>query len=165
MENNDFSFMKSGFNALQASEEDENMKQNVVGTIVHFTENALKTAGFYTKHAKRDIITSEDIKRCFMLEVFLFFKRENLQENIENVIEELFNETSDEDDEIELGEEKQDSSEENEIIFEEDIEATFKLSNCNCLMCNTLNNIYDKWNSWTPETPMQEILQRHINNM
>ena len=41
------------------------MEKNVVGTIVHFTENALKTAGFYTKHCKRDIITKEDIKRVF----------------------------------------------------------------------------------------------------
>jgi len=162
MEHNDFSFMKSGFNPLQAAEEKEEMQQNVVGTIVHFTENALKTAGYYTKHSGREIITSEDIKRCFMLEMFLFFKRDNLQENIENVIQELYEDSS-EDYSEEEGEEKTD--EENEIIFEEDIQASFKLSECKCLMCNTLNNIYEKWNGWTPETPMQEILQRHINNM
>ena len=156
----DFSFMKSGFNNVQATQERDEMEKNVVGTIVHFTENALKTAGFYTKHSNRDIITKEDIKRCFMLEVFLFYNRENLQENIENVIQSLYDDSSEDDNEE--GEEKDD---ENEIIFEEDIEATFKQSDCKCLMCQSLNNIYEKWEHWQPQTPMQQILQTHINSI
>ena len=67
-----------------------------------------------------------------MLEAFLFYNRENLK-NIENVIQSLYDESSDEEEE---GEEK-----ENDIMFEEDIEATFKLSDCNCLMCQSLNNL------------------------
>ena len=51
--------------------------------------------------------------------------------NIENVTQSLYDESSDEEEEEE-GEEK-----ENDIMFEEDIEATFKLSDCNCLMCQT----------------------------
>ena len=163
----DFSFMKSGFNNLQSQEENEKIQQNIVGTIVHFTENALKTAGFYTKHSGRNIITKEDIKRCFMLEVFLFYNRQNLVENIEKVIKELYS-SSDE----EGGEEKEedfeediDDIEENEIVFEEDIEATFKLSECKCALCTSLNNIKEKWESWTPETPIQQVLQKHINSI
>ena len=79
----DFSFMKSGFNNVEANNEKVDMEKNVVGTIVHFTENALKTAGYYTKHSGRKMITKEDIKRCFMLEVFLFYNRENLQRNFQ----------------------------------------------------------------------------------
>lgn len=156
----DFSFMKSGFNNLQSQEENDKIEQNIVGTIVHFTENALKTAGFYTQHSGRNIITKEDIKRCFMLEVFLFYNRQNLVENIEKVIKELYSDSSEEDDE-EHGEEKKDD--ENEIVFEEDIEATFKLSECKCALCTSLNNIKEKWESWTPETPIQQLLQKHIN--
>lgn len=156
----DFSFMKSGFNNVEANNEKMDMEKNVVGTIVYFTENALKTAGYYTKHSGRKMITKEDLKRCFMLEVFLFYNRENLQENIENVIDELYDDFSGSDEDE--GEEKE---EENEIIFEEDIEASFKLSECSCVMCQTLNNIHDKWSGWSPQTPMQEILQRHINNI
>jgi histone H3/H4 len=160
MDKSDFSFMKSGFNSVQANQEQEDIEKNVVGTIVHFAENALKTAGYYTKHSGRNMITKEDIKRCFMLEVFLFYNRQNLVENIEKVIHELYKNSSDEEDEE--GEEKKD---ENEIIFEEDIESSFKLSSCECALCKSLNNINEKWNNWTPETPMQEILQKHINNI
>ena len=114
----DFSFMKSGFNNLQSQEENEKIQQNIVGTIVHFTENALKTAGFYTKHSGRNIITKEDIKRCFMLEVFFFYNRQNLVENIEKVIKELYSDSSSGEEE---GEEKEEDSdddiEENEIYL------------------------------------------------
>ena len=61
----DFSFMKSGFNNLQSQEENDKIEQNIVGTIVHFTENALKTAGFYTQHSGRNIITKEDMDKGF----------------------------------------------------------------------------------------------------
>ena len=162
MDKSDFSFMKSGFNSVQANEDQDKMEKNVVGTIVHFTENALKTAGYYTKHSGRNIITKEDIKRCFMLEVFLFYNRQNLIESIEKVIHELYKNSSDEEEDEEEGEEKKD---ENEIIFEEDIESSFKLSSCECALCKSLNNINEKWNTWKPETPIQEILQKHINNM
>lgn len=157
----DFSFMKSGFNNIQSNEENEEMEKNVVGTIVHFTENALKTAGFYVKHSGRKIITREDIKRSFMLEVFLFYNRQNLTENIEKIVQELYEDDSSE----EEGEEKTDDEETNEIIFEEDIEGTFELSKCKCALCKSLNNIDEKWSSWIPETPIQNILQKHINNM
>tara|TARA_Y100000389_G_C17242096_1_gene403654 strand:+ start:198 stop:686 length:489 start_codon:yes stop_codon:yes gene_type:complete len=159
----DFSFMKSGFNNLQSQEENDQIEQNIVGTIVHFTENALKTAGFYTQHSGRNIITKEDIKRCFMLEVFLFYNRQNLVENIEKVIKELFSDSSEDEDIEEQGEEKEED--ENEIVFEEDIEDTFKLSECKCALCTSLNNIKEKWASWSPETPIQTILQKHINSI
>ena len=142
---------------------------------IDYVELALLAAGYVKKYLElpvclitdngshswlRESRDKEDIKRCFMLEVFLFYNRENLQENIENIIDELYDDFPDSDEDE--GEEK---DEDNEIIFEEDIEASFKLSKCSCAMCQTLNNIYDKWSVWTPQTPMQEILQRHINSI
>ena len=163
MDKSDFSFMKSGFNSVQANEDQDKMEKNTVGTIVQFTENALKTAGYYTKHSGRKMITKEDIKRCFMLEVFLFYNRQNLIENIEKIVKELYDDSSgDEDDEEECDE---GGEEKNEIIFEEDIEESFKLSECKCALCTSLNNIKNKWETWKPETPIQEILQKHINNI
>ena len=161
MDKSDFSFMKSGFNSVQANEDQDKMEKNVVGTIVHFSENALKTAGYYTKHSGRKMITKEDIKRCLMLEVFLFYNRQNLIENIANIIQELYGTSSDEEDD----EEEEKGEEKNEIIFEEDIEESFKLSECKCALCTSLNNIKNKWETWKPETPIQEILQKHINNI
>ncbi len=173
MDKSDFSFMKSGFNSVQANQEQDDMEKNTIGTIVHFTENALKTAGYYTKHSGRKMITKEDIKRCFMLEVFLFYNRQNLIENIEKIVKELYDDSSDSEEETgeETGEEKEEEKgeekgeEKNEIIFEEDIEESFKLSECKCALCVSLNNIKDKWAIWKPETPIQEILQKHINNI
>jgi hypothetical protein len=169
MDKSDFSFMKSGFNSVQANQEQDDMEKNTIGTIVHFTENALKTAGYYTKHSGRKMITKEDIKRCFMLEVFLFYNRQNLIENIEKIVKELYDDSSDSEEETgeETGEEKEEEKgeEKNEIIFEEDIEESFKLSECKCALCVSLNNIKNKWAIWKPETPIQEILQKHINNI
>ena len=72
MDKSDFTFMKTGFGNFQDS---ESMEKNIIGTLVLFTENAMKSAGFYTKHCKRKNITKEDIKRCLMFEVFLFCYR------------------------------------------------------------------------------------------
>lgn len=141
---------------------DESMAKNIIGTLVLFTENALKSAGFYTKHGKRTFITKEDIKRCLMLEVFLFYCRENLQENIENVIEELYGEAGKADEADETDETEADEAGPKKI---EDLENSFKNSDCECGICQTLNNIHVKWASWQPETPIQEILQKHINNI
>jgi len=175
MDKSDFSFMKSGFNSVQENEDEDKMEKNVVGTIVHFTENALKTAGYYTKHSGRKMITKEDIKRCLMLEVFLFYNRQNLIENIENIIKELYDDSSEDDAENDAEDDAENDAEndaeekkegvENEIIFEEDIEESFKLSKCGCALCKSLNNINEKWGSWKPETPIQEILQKHINTI
>jgi histone H3/H4 len=145
---------------------DDSMAKNIVGTLVLFTENALKSAGFYTKHGKRTFITKEDIKRCLMLEVFLFYCRENLQENIENVIEELYGDDADEADEAaEAADEAADEAAEAGPKKIEDLENSFKNSDCECGICQTLNNIHVKWASWQPETPLQEIIQKHINNI
>ena len=165
MDKSDFSFMKSGFNSVQANEDQDKMEKNTVGTIVHFTENALKTAGYYTKHSGRKMITKEDIKRCFMLEVFLFYNRQNLIENIEKNIKELYDDSSGDEEECDEEECDEGCEEKNEIIFEEDIEESFKLSECKCALCTSLNNIKNKWETWKPETPIQEILQKHINNI
>tara|TARA_B100000795_G_scaffold189659_1_gene144413 strand:- start:1731 stop:2198 length:468 start_codon:yes stop_codon:yes gene_type:complete len=145
----------------------DSMEKNIVATLVLFTKNALKSAGFYTKHGERKNITKEDIRRCLMLEVFLFCCRENLQENIDNVIDELYgeDEEDEEDDEDEEDEEDDEDEDEDEGKKESDIENSFKLSNCKCGICGTLNNIDEKWKLWKPETPLQKILQKHINNI
>jgi hypothetical protein len=145
----DYSFMKSGFNNLVQS--DEELMQNVTSLIVCFSENALKTASKYVEHAKRRNISSEDIKRCFMFELFAFSKRPNLKENIENIKRELYSEELDEleDDDVEIGEEEDD----------------FCLSECDCVLCKYINTIYDKWENFQPKSRMEKILKKHIDSI
>ena len=152
MDNSDFSFMRSGFDNLNNGEE-EKMQQQLASTLVHFSENALLNAAVYIKHAKRNQITKEDLKRCLMLEVFIFTKRENIQEKIEDIIHELYDAESDEDEE--------------EIIFDDEnvIVDEFKESKCHCALCQCINSVYIKWENWEPETPIQHILKRHIEQM
>jgi len=85
MDQSDYSFMRSGFDNLENGDE-EQKQQQLASTLVHFSENALLNASVYIKHADRNQITKEDLKRCLMLEVFIFTKRENLQEKIEDII-------------------------------------------------------------------------------
>jgi len=144
----DYSFMKSGFNNVV--QDDTELIQNITSIIVCFSENALKTASKYTDHANRKIITSEDIKRCFMFELFAFSKRPNLQEKIESIKNELFGEELDElDDDIEIGEESD----------------NFTLSKCNCALCKYINTIHEKWNKFEPTSEMEQILKKHIDNI
>ena len=144
----DYSFMKSGFNNLNDSKEE--VMKNTTALMVHFMENALNTASIYSNHAKRREIVSEDIKRSLMLEVFFFQKRTDLEEKINKIKEELYDGDSDsEEDEVE-----------NTIVDNNEfIESKFK-----CALCTCINNIYTRWENWTPETPMHIILKEKLDN-
>ena len=90
MNNTDFTFMKSGFDNTPLDEDD--MKKNIASILVHFTENALKSAAIYVKHCKRNVVTIEDIKRGMMLEAFLFGRRTDTGEKVEAIKREIFGE-------------------------------------------------------------------------
>lgn len=147
----DYSFMKSGFDNLDNSTEETT--KNVTALMVHFMENALQTASIYSNHAKRRNIVSEDIKRSLMLEVFFFQKRNNLEEKINKVKEELFAELNDSEDEEETVDENMNVN--NDEFF---------ISECECPLCHCVNNIYTRWSKWTPETPMHQILKNKLDN-
>ncbi len=146
----DYTFMKSGFDNIDNGEDEEKVK-DLTSILVHFSENSLKHSSLYIKHCKRNCITPEDIKRSMMLEMFMFSKRNNLKEKIESIKSELYD----------------CDSEDEEIIINEPErkEDDFKESECNCALCLCMNNVYKKWDTWSPETPIQEILQRHIENI
>ena len=41
----------------------------------------------------------------------------------------------------------------------------FKESDCTCGLCKCITDIESRWESWTPTTAIEEIFQKHINNM
>lgn len=146
----DYSFMKSGFNNVNTNDDDN--VDNIISILLHFMTNATKSASIYVKHANRNAITPEDIKRALMLEMFLFNKRENVLEEVEKIKEEIKHFEEDE--------------EENTMGFcpENEVQ-NFKESTCQCPMCKCLNTIYDRWNKWTPQSKMECIIHKHIENM
>ena len=38
-------------------------------------------------------------------------------------------------------------------------------SECKCYLCETLNNIDERWSSWKPKNPVEEILKKHIDRL
>ena len=140
--------LKTGFNTLVP----EDPTENIASIVLVFMENAIKSADIYVKHAKRNSITAEDIKRGLMLEMFLFNKRENVLEEVKKIKEELKHFEEDEE------QDTVDFCPENEV-------QNFKESLCQCAMCKCLNTIYDRWNKWTPQTKIECIIHKHIENI
>ena len=146
----DYSFMRSGFDNLNHGNNE--LIENMSAIVTAFTENAINTAAKYVEHCGRNIITTEDIKRGLILEMYLFKARNNNIQHIEEIRRVLFEETLEE--------------EEEEIVNDiEEHEDEFAESSCECLLCQEINNIYNKWINFQPSTRIEEILQRHINSI
>lgn len=146
----DYSFMKSGVNITNPMED----VNNTMCVITAFMEKALENASIYIKHSGRNMITTEDIKRCLILEVFIFAKRPDILEKVKEIKEYLYDYSEDEEDLSEL--------------IKEDFNAPemkFKESEHDCGLCKCLNKIYDRWDNFIPSSQIEAILQKHINNI
>ena len=94
----DYSFMKSGFNMVD-SDDVEEMEQNVIVLVATFMNEGVKHAAYYLNHhPTRSVITSEDIKRGMMLEVFLFQNRPDLLERTDEIKALIYNSGEEADD-------------------------------------------------------------------
>ena len=144
----DYSFMKSGFDNLNGGVDE----RDIVLIMTTFMMNGLKNSDIYVRHCDRNGITKEDIKRGLMLEVFLFFKRDNLVNNIEEMKESLYG----------IYEE---AEELDDLLMDEDEMDEFKLSKCDCAICKCMNGIYERWDNFVPNSPMENILKTHIDNI
>tara|TARA_B100001741_G_C16230649_1_gene449291 strand:- start:154 stop:600 length:447 start_codon:yes stop_codon:yes gene_type:complete len=145
----DYSFMKSGFDNLVQ----EDPTENIASIVLVFMENAIKSADIYVKHAKRNSITAEDIKRGLMLETFFIKQRPNMLEQCEEM-KKVIRRIQEEDD-----------SDEEEEDFITDEEEEFKESECQCPMCNCMNTIYTRWEGFTPESSIERAMFTHINRI
>ena len=145
----DYSFMKSGFDNLVH----EDPTENIASIVLVFMENAVKSAAIYVKHAKRNVITPEDIKRGLMLETFFIKQRPNMLEQCEEM-KKIIRRIQEEDD-----------SDEEEEDFITDEEEEFKESECQCPMCNCMNTIYTRWEGFTPESSIERAMFTHINRL
>ena len=147
----DYTFMKSGFDLMQP--DDEEFKKNAATVIVTYAEHALRTAALYVSHHKtRNGVTPEDIKRAMMMEMFLFNNRPNLLEKAQEIREVLFGNHEDSD------------SDEEELVNMDD-EDEFSENDCSCPVCRVMNNIYTRWEGWTPNTLFEKTIKKHIDKI
>ena len=147
----DYTFMKSGFDLMQP--DDEEFKKNAATVIVTYAEHALRTAALYVSHHKtRNGVTPEDIKRAMMMEMFLFNNRPNLLEKAQEIREVLF-----------VNHEDSDSDEEELVNMEEEDE--FSENDSTCPICRVMNNIYTRWEDWTPNTLFEKTIKKHIDKI
>ena len=147
----DYSFMKSGFDNLVH----EDPTENIASIVLVFMENAVKSAAIYVKHAKRNAITPEDIKRGLMLEIFFIKQRPNMLEQCEEM-KKTINKI--------LEEEEDDDLDQLSNIYADE-EEEFKESECPCAMCKCMNNIYTRWEGFTPESSIERAMFKHINDI
>jgi len=166
---NDFSFMKAGFNLVEENLENEEVKKNIATMVILFSKYALKSAALYVSHSKRTIVSTEDIKRGMMLQAFIFENTPNLLEDLTEIKEEIFGNTPS------LTDMADDIIATVETIVEDVVlaegaedeypEEEYSESECECVLCKNFNTIKAKWEHWEPEDPVKKILQIHISNM
>jgi hypothetical protein len=144
--------MKTGFDLIKPTTTLDKQQKEIIAMITLFTEHAIKNGCIYIKHSKRTQVTVEDLKRGLMLEVFLFTKRPGVVEKATEILTEIEN-YSESDDEEEFD------------IVPEDDEEEFEESNCDCAFCTCMNDIYKRWDEWTPSNDVEKILHKHISNM
>ena len=171
--------MKTGFSndAITSGYTDE-QKENLVSMLSLFVSNAMINGAKYSELANRDGITLEDTIYGIRYEVFEFTKRDDIVKNLEEVKKELFEEDEDEDFEPEF--KRQDSmtyKEEDsfeDLIVDDDQIQNFTRIDVSSLgdvkkedkeFVEKMNNYYDTWGEWEPETPLEKILKNAIDKM
>ena len=149
-DNTDYSFMKSGFNNVLGTSNDN--KTTIQSIFLGFTEFAMKDATTYVEHCGRNVVLKEDIKLGLMTETFKFLKRNNKQEKVQNWREYLNNPSDNEED-----------YESDEDVIVNDQEEVFKYSKCKCDLCFNFNSIENFWKSWVPQNDIEIILKKTID--
>ena len=173
--------MKTGFsNDVIASGYTDEQKENLVSMLSLFVSNAMINAAKYCEIAKRDGITLEDTLYGIRYEVFEFMKRGDIIQSLDEVKKELFEEEEEEDDDFEPEFTRQDSmTYKEEDSFEDLIVDDDQIQNFTRIEVNSMtdikkedkefvekmNNYYDTWNEWDPETPLEKILKNAIDKM
>ena len=151
-------------NVLEKQEHDV----NVTSAIMTFMSYAIKSSSIYVEHSKRQVVTPDDIKRAMMIEVFMYFDRQDLlirtAEWRQIILEDLQNEEREEDeeetDDKSECDAKDEEEEEEEKMIEEDKKNQVK---CECDICSQMNDIVEKWQYYEPKDELGKVFKKHID--
>lgn len=169
--------LKTGFDTMLTNvNDDDDSKINMAALLTVFMENAMNTAGIYTKHSNRKIISSIDISMALKKEVFTFLESDNLLERaneialefkqeIEDELDEEDEEDDEEDDENENEDDEDEDDEEKDEDEEENEDEEFVVSTCTCETCKQVNYYVEYWKTWTPSNRIETLLCSSIKKI
>jgi len=143
-----FSWMKAGSAESQYKLSDVEHEE-IKSLIVLFSENALKSASIYVRHARRTIIQTQDLKNCLKLEAMIFSKKSNILQEAKQLAKEMFNDQDENSYEDIFGTQKEE----------------YKKSECLCVLCKVINDINSFWLKWEPGTPLEMSLHQNIERI
>ncbi len=150
--------IQTGVNGELNVLEKQELEINVTSSIMTFMSYAMKSSGIYVEHSNRKIVTPDDIKKAMMVEVFMYFNREDLEGRVsqwrEMIIQDMQNNQDDESDE--------DEDEDEENLLREDEKNKVE---CNCEICNKMNNVYEQWKCYSPNDELGKIFKKHIDSI
>tara|TARA_Y100000389_G_scaffold201255_1_gene243485 strand:- start:370 stop:804 length:435 start_codon:yes stop_codon:yes gene_type:complete len=136
--------MKTGFGETSGVYE-ESQQQTLMGILVPVLERSMVMAAEYSKACGRNTILSEDIeyaiKYCVM---------HTVGQNIGSLYPEIYDEESSDEDDI-------------EEVPPEDC-PPFKRYAGNDATFVQINESYDRWEQWAPQSPVEEMLKNAINS-
>ena len=148
----DYAFLKTGSSNIIDNTPDDDLILTVTAIVSSFVENSLKTAEVYMNHAKRTVITKEDMKLCLMYETFLYLNKKDTPENIMRW-KGLINDFPD------------DSDSDEDYVCIDDLNAhQFTISKCKCKTCVDINSIENYWSKWNPDEGIESILKNAIES-
>ena len=135
--------MKTGL----LNDSNDNEVLDILSIMTIFIEDASSIASIYTLHSKRKIISIKDINLALKARAFYgekFWELPNISQRCQTIKRYLASEE----------EENEEEEEENE---EEENEEEWKMSQCNCVVCNYMNTVEKEWEEWNP-TSLENIL-------
>ena len=161
----DYSFMKTGFSHTNEKPSLSDIDlENIEILLSLFITNALTNALKYVKYCDRNGVSQTDILYGLRYEVFEFLNRKNLMDDVKKATEEYQayqddDYTSDDEESLESIICPDSEIEEFERIDDD------KINNDNREFVTKFHDHYDKWNEWTPESPLDTILKNAIDKI
>lgn len=138
--------MKTGF----TNEPDHNEMLSITTLLTLFSEDAMNIASIYTLHSGRKVVSGKDTIMGLQARAIYaekFWELPDVLERCQKIREEL---TKDEEEIL---------PDENGIIREE----PWKKSECNCIVCQYINSVPEKWSKWEPKTIQDQYIKFSID--
>ena len=175
----DYSFLKSGHNLVEPPKKFTKQEQeNIMIMLSLFSSNALINGAKYCEICGRDGVTKEDLVYGMRYEVFEFLQRDNLMESMAEMAQDYHEEMKKNAEEEYEEEEYEDEDKDEEIQDHEDglivpdseiqpfLRAdTSKVKSEDKKFIDKMHQYYDNWDTWSPTTPLENILKSGIDKM
>lgn len=155
----DYSFMKTGFTNTTQQSLSEDEEFNIISLVNLFGVKAMENAAQYITYCERPGITKEDLVYGMRYEVFEFLNDPDIYKKANKIKDEI----------IEDDDEDSDWEDIEDLILPDEEITSFtridesKINDENRDFINKIHHYYDTWDSWVPQSPLENILKRAID--